>query len=260
MNRAHLTTRLGYALSTLGLALLTACGGGGTDSTVSTPEVPATPAAATTVCGMTPVVTSVPAGEELSTLEENVPMVINSYNALISRISSATGYPYDIGGSPLLKLPMEDLREVMAGHYSPQNTSNTMGVELSGPRLAAGSVGCVAGISRVFSDGGDGYHVSLSSAELVNLPTGDLVGTAVNGFELMHNFSSTSATAVFRMATADLADPNAAQICHINRTGTTCSTPVVSEDLAHSQWVLQLPITEAGIYVLTADREQVPLD
>ena len=258
MNRQHTNTRLGLALSTIGLALLTACGGGGEDTSVSDSLV--TPAAVSTVCGMAPTVASVEEGYEQSLLEENVALVINGYNALISRLSSATGYPYDISQLPLLKLPMEDLREFTTLGYTAQPTDNQMGVELASSRLDAGSVGCVAGISRVQS-ATDGNNqpitlVSFTGSELSTLPLSSLEGAVVNGFEFIHNFTGTNATAMFRMNMSELTDAGAARICRINdASSVTCTVPTVGNN--GTQWTLRTPISAPGIYMLTAPQESV---
>ena len=165
---------------------------------------------------------------------------------------------------------MPDLREVATLGYQ-ATTANAMGIEVSSP-FAAGSVACVAGITRVLPGtdrlGNPVDLVSLSGSAITNLPVEVLVQDGqpllkvINGFEFMHNLAGQAASAVFRMDTTALADPTAARICHIanaNASTITCSA-AASIAAEAGQWVLRAPVAQAGVYVLVADRESVPLD
>ena len=113
--------------------------------------------------------------------------------------------------------------------------------------FAAGSVGCVTGISRVIDIGTEGapnYLLSWTSAVLPNVPVGSLPNEAVNGFEYTHNFANKDAYAVFRVSKSVLTDINSAQVCHVNRHGAVdCQTPAVTEE--DQQWVLKRAISES---------------
>lgn len=270
MNRRIITSRLTLSLSTLMLALLTACGGGGGDTTVggtdtggiggSDPVVstPVQPAAASTVCGIVATPITVAAGAERLDLIDNQTIELNSVQVPMRLITSLTGFPYDID-TQSLALPMEDLRAVMELGYTPNATSDTMGVEM-GSTFAAGSVGCINSVSRITNNGTEqtpNYLLSWTSAMLTNVPMGSVPDTAVNGFEYTHNFTDKPADAVFRISKSTLADTSSAQICHINAQGSIdCVAPAVTETDNGLQWILKRPAAASGLYMLSAAREQ----
>lgn len=259
MNRSSpLTARLALSLSTLTLALLTACGGGGDGApVVGSSDSPVQPASAPTVCGIVPTPVTVAAGLERLDIVYDLTTEINSVEMPMRLLTSLTGYPYDIG-TQSLALPLEDLREVMTHGYIPTETTDRMGVELDST-FAAGSVGCVTGVSRVNNNGTEAspnYLLSWTSASPTNVPVGSLPGTAVNGFEYTHNFTDKPATAVFRLSKSLLSDSSATavQICHVNRTGAiSCEAPSVTSD--DQQWTFKRAITESGVYLLSAPME-----
>lgn len=256
MNRSTHTSRLALTLSVLTLALLTACGGGGEES-VAVVDPQAQPAAVPTVCGVPAVPT---AGAEAFNVIADQTLLVSGVETQMSLLTSPNGYSY--GALTVnLALPLEDLREVFSQGYSPQATTDRMGVEM-GSAFAAGSVGCVTGISRVVDIGAaeaPNYLLSWTSAVLPNVPVGSLPNEAVNGFEYTHNFANKDAYAVFRVSKSVLTDAGSAQICHVNRSGTVdCQVPALTED--GLQWVFKRAISESGIYLLSATRELVPLE
>lgn len=257
MQKQYTTNRLGLALSTIGMALLTACGGGGSGSGVGeTPEIvmvqpPAEPAAVTSICGAS---TLPQEGLEMHQTSHDETAIINGVTTPASIVTSAAGYPYD--GAPItLTLSMDDLRGVMFEGYTPGTTGNSMSVETPS-RLAAGSVGCLVGVSRLINNGTEAlptYLLSWTSSKISDLPVGLVPDEIVNGFEFMHNFSSTAAKAVFRMSKTSLADPSAARICHVaSTTSVSCSAPTVSEST--DSWTFTQPISAPGVYLLSAPR------
>lgn len=260
MKRHTINSRLALSLSTLMLALLTACGGGGGDSNpvVGAPDPLAQPVAAHTVCGVDSTPVAVAAGAERLDIVDNQTWSINGVDVPIRLLTSLTGYPYDVG-SQTLSLPMDDLRAVRIHGYTPSETNNSMGVEM-GSTFAAGSVGCINSVSRITDNGtqdSPNYLVSWTSAMLTDVPVGSLPDAAINGFEYTHNFTDKPATAVFRISKDTLANTGSAQICHIKASGSVdCAAPVVTDDGA--QWTLQRSISESGIYVLSAALETVP--
>lgn len=276
MNSHRLSARLGIALSTIGVALLSACGGGGSadvgtaseaagQSPVAAAAQDSTAPAVQNICGVDAVVSS--AIPSYST-PANPTMVINDYTTPIALLTSLSGYPY-FGSAPTsLSLPMQDLREVAALGYQ-ASTTHSMGVEVSSP-FAAGTVACVAGISRVQSgtnaDTGQPVDlVSLSSSTIANLPV-DIETEAgqpglkvINGFEFMHNITGQGATAVFRLDSAALTDPTTARICLVAADSITCNA-ADSIGAEAGQWVLRAPVSQAGVYVLAAASETLPLE
>lgn len=258
MNSQCIIRRLGITFSAMGLALLTACGGGGADESpvasapVAAPAPVVAPATTTPLCGVTPVEQQ---GPESFSVLANQSMEINGFDARITLLSSPTGYSY-AGVDVSLSVPMKDLRGVMQHGYPEADTQDSMGVEM-GSRFAPGSVGCVTGVTRVFNVNG-ATLMSWASAEVPNLPVDQLTSQAVNGFEYVHNFETTEATAVFRMSKVALADPASASICHIAAGGAVdCSTPDVRESADGQRWELRLPITSPGVYMLSANHEQL---
>lgn len=257
MNRCKtITTSTARTLGALSLALLAACGGGGGGDTAVSAPPPLTPSAApTNLCGVEIAPTAGPAQHQVSA---NQPLVINGFETRISRVTSATGYPFD--GLPVnLNLPLEDLREASFQGYTPQGTLDSMGVEL-GSRFEPGAVACVSGVSRAINVGTElnpNFLLSWASATLPSVPLGSLPAQAINGFEFVHNFAATQANAVFRMAKTQLADPAAVRVCHIdNNAATTCRVPTVTQDT--ERWTFTLAINAPGVYVISAPREEVP--
>lgn len=251
MKNHRIVRRLGLILSAAGLALLTACGGGGENAAVAENPVVA-PAAAPTVCGITPVAQQ---GAEQFHQYADQRMTISGLDVEIALLTSPNGYSYD-GLNLSLSLPMKDLRGVMLHGYPEGETQDSMGVEM-GSQFAAGSVGCVAGVSRVFEVNGVSL-MSWASAQVPSLPVDQLSSVAVNGFEYMHNFGSKEAMAVFRMSKVTLADPSSAAICHIaSNSSVDCATPDVRESANGEQWEFRLPITASGVYMLSAEQEQL---
>lgn len=258
MKSNNIKHRIGLTFSALSLALLTACGGGGSEPAETAPPPQTASAATTTICGVQMTATEGPAAHQVSS---NQTMMVNGYETLISLVTSATGYPYDGGLPVVLSLPLEDLREAPFQGYSPHATLDSMGVEL-GSRFKAGAVGCVGSVSRANNLGttlSPNYLLSWASATLPSVPLADLPSNAINGFEFLNNFESTQATAVFRMDKSNVADPANVRICHINSSGSThCNAPTVTQDAL--QWIFKLPITAPGVYLISAPREEVPLD
>ncbi len=250
MNRSPITSRLALSLSTLMLSLLTACGGGGDEAPVV--SAPVQPAAGPNVCGVVAAPITVAAGAERLDLVFDRTLNINSVEVPMRMLTSFSGYPYDIGTQGL-SLPMEDLRVVMTSGYTPGPTSDTMGVEM-GSTFAAGSVGCINGVSRIMNNGTEetpNYLLSWTSTMLTNVPVGALPDTAVNGFEYTHNFASKPASAVFRLSKSRMSDVSGVQICHVNRNGAVdCEAPEVTGD--EQQWTFRRSISESGIYMLSA--------
>lgn len=250
MNRSPITSRLALSLSTLMLSLLTACGGGGDEAPVV--GEPVQPAAGPNVCGVVAAPITVAAGAERLDFVFDRTLNINSVEVPMRMLTSFSGYPYDIGTQGL-SLPMEDLRDVMTTGYTPGPTSDTMGVEM-GSTFAAGSVGCINGVSRIMNNGTEetpNYLLSWTSTMLTNVPVGELPDTAVNGFEYTHNFTSKPASAVFRLSKSRMSDSSGVQICHVNRNGAvSCDAPEVSGD--EQQWTFKRSISESGIYMLSA--------
>jgi hypothetical protein len=257
MNRSPITSRLALSLSTLMLSLLTACGGGGDEAPVvsAPPNTPVQPAAAPTVCGVVAEPATVAVGAERLDFVYDQMLDINSVEVPMRLVSSLSGYPYDIGTQGL-SLPMEDLRDVMSHGYTPTPTLDTMGVEM-GSFFAAGSVGCINGVSRIINNGTEqspNFLLSWTSTILTNVPLGALPDTAVNGFEYTHNFTSKPASAVFRLSKSRMSDSSGVQICHVNRSGAVnCEAPVVTGD--DQQWTFKRSISESGIYLLSAPVE-----
>lgn len=271
MNRPSITSRLTLSLSTLMLALLTACGGGGggggdTYGNVGTvddggplvggTDPTAQPAAATAVCGILATPVSVATGAEQLDITYDLTTEINGFEVPMRLITSLTGYPYDIGVQSL-SLPMEDLRSLMDG-YTPGNAVGSMGVEMDS-RFAAASVGCINGVSRAINNNTEAspnYLMSWISAMLTDLPMGSVPGAPINGFEYTHNFTDKPATAVFRIGKGTLASTSSAQICHIKANSSVdCVVPEVIDDGA--QWTLKRSASESGVYVLSAEQETV---
>ncbi len=241
MHHRPFGSRLSLALGSLTLTLLTACGGGGGEEAPSPPPL-ATPAAMP-VCD----VTGVPRpGPELFNLLANQPAEINGYEARVTLLTSPPGYSY-AGLTIQMTVPMYDMRATLNPGFSQQETPNRMGVEMSS-LLAPGSVGCVAGVTRVMEESSN-VQVVWSSGTLPQIPLDQLPASAVNGFEFTHNFASTHATAVFRMSKSGLADTGSVRICHVG-SSVTCFTPAVTDD--ETLWTFRLPITQPGIYLLSA--------
>lgn len=242
---------LSLALSALTLTLLAACGGGGSGEDPASERVPlAWPMAESTVCGLSPVAQS---GPEAYSVRANERVLLNGYEGSVTVLTSPTGYSY-AGLEVTLNVPMKDLRNVTQNGYPTAESTDSMGVEM-GSVFAPGSVGCVAGVSRVF-DVNNAHLVSWTSERLIDVPVERLLGVAVNGFEFTHNFATTEATAVFRMSKSALTDPAVAAICQISFSGDVdCSTPDVRESSDGQQWELRLPMTTPGVYMLTADPE-----
>ena len=278
MNRSPITSRLALSLSTLMLSLLTACGGGGGDGdvggsntdtvasvdaisgvdvspVVSASDTEVQESAVPTVCGVVAAPVTVAAGGERLDFVYDQVLNINSVEVPMRLVTSLSGYPYDIGAQGM-SLPMEDLRDVMSHGYTPAPTLDTMGVEM-GSFFAAGSVGCINGVSRIVNNGTEqapNYLLSWTSAMLTNVPVGALPDTAVNGFEYTHNFTDKPASAVFRLSKSQLSNSSGVQICHVNRNGAVnCEAPVVTGDV--QQWTFKRSISESGIYLLSAPVE-----
>jgi len=259
MNRQTVNQRIGLTLSALSLTLLAACGGGGEQALSGGADpVVAQPASVTTVCGVEAVATS---GPQLYSVLGNQPILINEYEVLVTRLTSPGGYPFAGQPDATLLVPMEDLRNVSFTGYTPTTTDNRMGVNMSS-NLAAGSVACVAGVSRINEAydvfGNPKAVVVWDSAAVPGMPVGSLPTQPINGFEYIHNLATTQATAVFTMAKTDLADPASASICRLSGAGADCRAPNVVD--SGSRWTLQLPITQSGVYMLAAPVEMVALD
>lgn len=252
MNRLSLNNRIGLGLSSMCLALLTACGGGGDPAETIQTGALAQPASVTTVCGVEPVAGT---GPQSHNIVADQTLLVHGYDVLMTRLTSPNGFP--AGGDPIaLRLAMQDLRDVTFSGYTPTPTSNRMGVEV-GSELAAGSVACVLGVSRV-TDNGSSSLVSWASDAIPNLPVGQLLSQPVNGFEYIHNLTSANATAVFTVAKADLAVAIGVSVCHIGSGGVACNVPTVVD--AGSDWTFRLPISQPGVYMLAAPTELVPQD
>lgn len=163
------------------------------------------------------------------------------------------GYSYNIDVQSLV-LPMDDLRTVMDGNYTPGLTVGNMGVEMDS-LFDAGFVGCINGVSRFNDNKGtetlvDDLH-SWVSAMLTDLPMGLIPQTAIDGFEYTHNSASKHAVAVFRIGKDALPNTSSAQICHINAQGNVdCVVPTPTDDGSH--WILKRPASASGVYVLSA--------
>ncbi|MCU0927111.1 MAG: hypothetical protein MUF44_14175 [Hydrogenophaga sp.] len=260
MNRTQtLTTPMVRTLGALSLALLAACGGGGggADTPVNVAPGPTVTAATTNLCGVQIAPTS---GPQLYEVSANQPLEINGFETRITRVTSAAGFPFD--GAPVnLNLALEDLREASFQGFTPQGTLDSMGVEM-GSRFAPGAVACVSTVSRAINVGTElspSFLLSWASASLPSVPLSDLPAQAINGFEFLHNFSTTQANAVFRMSKTELADPAAVRICHIdNNAATTCRVPSVTQDT--ERWTFTLAINAPGVYIISAPREEVPLE
>jgi hypothetical protein len=253
----NITKPVTQAISALALALLAACGGGGGETAVNEPAPLATSAATTTLCGVQP---SPTVGAPAHTISNNQTMLVNGLEARISLVTSPTGYPFD-GEAVNLNLPLNDLRETPFLGYNPDNTPNSMGVEL-GSRFAPGAVACIGSVNRAINIGTDlspNFLVSWGSVTLPSVPLSGLPTQAINGFEFLTNVLPTQASAVFRMVKTAQADPATVRICHIDRdAATTCHAPSVTQDSLH--WIFRLDITEQGVYILSAPREEVPLE
>jgi hypothetical protein len=252
MNRLPLNNRIGLSLSSMCLALLTACGGGGDPAETVQTGALATPAAATTVCGLEPVAGT---GPQSHTVTPDLTLLVHGYDALMTRLTSPNGYP--AGGVPVgVRMAMEDLRAVTFTGYTATPTVNRMGVEVDSA-MAPGSVACVLGVSRV-NNNGSSLLVSWGSTAVPSLPVGQLPSQPVNGFEYIHNLANANATAVFTIAKAELAEPAGVSVCHISAGGIACSVPTVVD--AGSQWTFRLAISQPGVYMMAAPAELVPLD
>jgi len=250
MNSQRIARSLGWTLSTVGLALLAACGGGGGDSPAPAVVQVATPAVASTVCGITPTAQT---GAEAFSIQATQTMQINGFDTQITLLTSPTGYSY-AGVDVRLNVPLLDLRNVNQHGYPEAQMLDTMGIEM-GSRFAAGAVGCVAGVTRVFDVNGTSL-MSWTSQQMPELPLERLTNSAINGFEFINNFDSTQATAVFRISRSTLVDPASAAICHISAAGAVdCATPNVQASTDGQQWEIRRPITEPGVYMLTASPE-----
>lgn len=253
MNSTKITTRIGLTLSTLSLALLTACGGGGdpTGNAVTEPQQ-ATVAAVPTVCGMQATAAQ---GAELFQVFNDRTMLVSGVENPISLVTSPTGYSFG-GVIASLSVSMQDMREETTQGFVPEVSTNSMGVEVTSP-FAPGAVGCVGGVTRATNIGTDitpNYLLSWASETLPNVPLGAIPAHAVNGFEYLNNFESNSATAVFRLAKHALADTSTVQICHVTSGGADCGTPAVTDDGV--QWTFKRPTTGSGVYLLSAPLEE----
>lgn len=252
MQKPPVPHHLSLALSALVLTLLAACGGGGGEDPAGEKVPLAWPMAESTVCGQLPVAQS---GPEAYSVRANQSVLLNGYEGSVTLLTSPTGYSY-AGLEVALNVPMRDLRNVTQTGYPTADPTDSMGVEM-GSAFAPGSVGCVAGVSRVF-DVNNVHLVSWTSEKLVDVPVERLLGVAVNGFEFTHNFATTEATAVFRMNKSALSDPAAAAICQITFSGEVdCATPDVRDSSDGQQWELRLPMTTPGVYMLTASLEHL---
>lgn len=253
----NITQPVAQAISALALALLTACGGGGGETTANEPAPLATSTVTPTLCGVQIAPT---VGAPSYTQIGNQTMLVNGLETRISLVTSPTGYPFDVA-TVNLNLPLDDLRETPFLGYNPDTTPNSMGVEL-GSRFAPGAVACISGVSRAINIGTEGspnFRVSWGSTLLPSVPLSGLPTQAINGFEFLTNAQPTQASAVFRMVKTAQADPATVSICHIDsNAATTCRVPTVTEDTLH--WIFRLVITEQGVYMLSAPREEVPLD
>lgn len=250
MNSQRIIRRLGLSVSTASLAILTACGGGGSEPVASSAPQEVIPAASVSLCGVTPTTQQ---GPEAFNLMANQPVQINGFDSLITLLTSPTGYSY-AGVDVKMSVPMKDLRGVTQYGYPEAETTDSMGVEM-GSRFAPGAVGCITGVSRVANVNGVNL-VSWASQQLPEVPVERLSASAVNGFEFTHNFASTEATAVFRIHKSAMVDPASATICHIGSTSSVdCATPDVRESTDGQQWELRLPITAPGVYMLSAQQE-----
>ena len=256
MQRPQFRQRLGLGLCVLTAALLAACGGGGESGSAAQDPLAALdqvvpPAAVPTICG----VEGSAVDQRLLYSHPDQTMEINGYLVPIMQVSAPNGYPY---GTTLitLTLPLEDLREAHQG-YTTKPTENRMGIEMGSRMDAAGSVACIAGVSRVMTSGSNTALVSLSSESVPTLPLDSLPGELVNGFELIHNLPATQATAVFTMSKAELSDASQAYVCHVSgadTTGVSCSVADAAQSTATS-WILRSGISAPGVYVLVAPRE-----
>ncbi len=258
MQRPQFHQRLGLGLCVLTAALLAACGGGGESGSAAQDPLAALdqvvpPAAVPTICGVEAIAVS---GAPAYTVSNNQTLTINAYQAPISLLTSPTGYPFDAPLPASLGLPLQDLREISYEGYSTQGTDNRMGIEM-GTRMNAGTVACIAGVSRVMTSGSNTALVSLSSESVPTLPLDSLPGELVNGFELIHNLPATQATAVFTMSKAELSDASQAYVCHVSGAdsiGVSCSVADAAQSTATS-WILRSGISAPGVYVLVAPRE-----
>lgn len=255
MNRRTTSHRLGLCLSSIGFALLTACGGGGepVPATVNFPQ--AMPAPVPTVCGLD-AMASATAGSPL--VDENRTIRLHDYEVPMVLLTAANGLQQ---AEPVrLSMELEDMRNVTFTGYTPAFSAGDMGVELSGS-LPTGSVGCLMGVARVFNIGTEATPnllVSWSSSEINSLPVGSLGSQAVNGFEFVHNLGPAQATAIFRVDKAVLDNASGVSICHIiSESSVDCRAARISED--DLQWTFRRDISAPGVYMLAAPRAGLPL-
>lgn len=255
MNSTAFRRHLGLTLGAMGLVSLTACGGGDPLPPVAAvPTDSTTRAAAASLCG---VQVAPAAGAESYTVTSTQ----DGANTLVSAVTSTQGHAA-ANETVSLAVPLVDLREVSHQPVlSPNATGDTMGVEMSS-HFEPGSVGCVNGVARVTKIGtaaNESYLLSWSNDTMPYVPVDAIPDEAINGFQFVNNFSSTSAIAVFQISKEKLVHAEGVKVCHFaSTTSWNCSTPTVQHD--DDQWTFRLPISQSGVYVLSAPRETLPVD
>jgi len=257
MNRTNIKTQLGLTFSTLALALLTACGGGGDPAPAGASPNLATVASVPTVCGVPAAPTSGPSGYKVTSNES---VLLDGIEHLISKVVALSGNT-NAGETVQLTVPLEDLREVLFQGYTPTSSTDSMGVQM-GSRFQPGSVGCVSSVARIVNTGSQAsptYLLSWKSDAFSSIPLGGPDEQLINGFAFVSNFEATSAVAVFHMSKEKLQTTDGLQVCQVtSTTSRTCTVPTVEQDA--TQWTFKLPITQSGVYLLSAPREIVPMD
>jgi len=261
MNVNTIGTPWGLALSALGLALLAGCGGGGGDPVVSdgpTADL-AMAASVSTACGvqLPPETTSVGSGYELGPSQN---LQQEGMSDLFSSVMSPGGY--NNGGETMsLSVPLADMRETPYQNFNPAQTGDTMGIEMASSFLP-GSVGCIKSVVRVVNSGTEAtpsYLLSLKSETVSPLPLDGIPEHKISGFEFVSNFPAANAMAVFRLGKEHLGSADGVKICHVASTSSwDCASPdVIPND---TQWIFQRTLSASGVYVLSAPREEVPLE
>lgn len=259
MSHTSINRRTGLAIGTLSLALLGACGGGGEEPALaSVPSAQqASAAAVATRCGIQDMPAQSANGFELSTDQS---VLQDGLATLVSTVASLNGHS-GTGHTPVrLDVPMKDLREVAFQRYDPSVTpasTDRMGVEAP-PVFPPGSVGCVTSVARVV-DTGSTHLLSWKGSTLPHIPLDAFGDIEIDGFEYVSNFEATPIHAFFRIQKTRLANPQGVQICHVtSHTDWTCTTPATEEDGA--SWVFRRPISQSGVYLISAPRESVPVE
>lgn len=256
-------------LATLGAALiLTGCGGGagGLGGGTDAPSAPATDAAAyddmMSYCGIT-----APSGAEATQdgWSNNNMRVFQGAGTVYygSSIISPAGSAHAWNTPITMSVPFTNYKGVSgpvvsSGYGKPEWK---MGVAIP-TVLSPRSVGCVTETARIYTPPtinlGQGYpSLPQPQPSLVwtsywssKVPVAQLQGSAVDGFELVSNFTPASGVVYFVIDKASFPSPQSLSICRLAPKGTqwNCVQPSVAD--TGDNWSVTTGSPAPGVYVL----------